>query len=145
MAVNPHYPKLYEWARYKAFVSDWDAVTRVHEYEDGVRTFNELADYGPKRWELVFTGISIADREVFDAHFEEKRKSRTFNFIDKDGVLHPDTYYESYESNHEGHQSWINTIRITLIQFSDANESFTGTAVEYGAVAVQYGAVAVNY
>jgi hypothetical protein len=120
-ATNPHSPKLYYWTHYKAFVLDWEAVTRDHTYEDGTKSFNELADYAPRRWDLIYTGVDQTDLAVFEAHFNEKRYSRTFTFIDKEGNTRPDVRYESFSSTHNMHKSWDNTVTITLVEYDDSN------------------------
>lgn len=144
--TNPNYPKLYDWYRFRELPRDWKAVTRSHEYEDGTATFNELATYAPKRWEIQYTGLTTAQRDVFIAHFNEKKFSNVFNFIDKAGVLHPSTYYEEFETNHEGHKSWYHSVTFTLVQYDATTETTpTGTPLTYGSVAVEYGGIAVNY
>lgn len=146
MATNPHSPKLYDWAHYKAQVSDWKAVTREHVYEDGTKTFNELADYAPQRWTLRYSGMTDTERAVFDAHFEEKKFSNTFTFIDKLGYTHPDCYYESYLSSHDGHRSWSNQVEITIVQYDASNVTNTTTgALYYGADALFYDVDELTY
>jgi hypothetical protein len=101
---------------YNKFPKKWQEVTRSHEYEDGSKSFNELNDDAPQKWELVYTGLTPAEDGVFEAHFNTKKTSQPFDFIGKDGT-YTNVYYESSEGTHEGNKSWFRRRTIVLIKY----------------------------
>ncbi len=108
--------------RYYEYPTEWKAVTRERTFEDGTKSFNELSDAAPKKWELVYqfdlrTPGKADELLVFDLHYEDRRNSRPFDFLAKQYGLLENVYYADYDRFHDAHKFWIQTRRITLIKY----------------------------
>ena len=104
------------YARYYEVPADYSEVTYTNDYEDGGRSFNQSGT-PPKRWEIEFTGLDPDEAEIFDIFHDLVKMVGTFDFTDPASVTYSDVRVESYERNHTGHRSWINTVRFTLTQY----------------------------
>jgi hypothetical protein len=105
-----------DYARYYEVPADYSEVTYTNDYEDGGRSFNQSGT-PPKRWEIEFTGLDPDEAEIFDIFHDLVKMVGTFDFTDPASVTYSDVRVESYERNHTGHRSWINTVRFTLTQY----------------------------
>lgn len=118
-------------ARYYKYPSDWEKVQAMHTYQDGGVSFNELNDSAPVKWEIGFTGMSVADANLFEAHFDYFRQSRPFDFTDKYGAVHR-VYYADFNRSHEANVWRIQAIKAVLIEYPSAtNEKLTTDAGEF--------------
>jgi len=104
------------YARYYEVPADYSEVTYMNDYEDGGRSFNQSGT-PPKRWEIEFTGLDQDEADIFDVFHDLVKLVGTFDFTDPDNVTHTGVRVETYERNHTGHRSWINTVRFTITQY----------------------------
>lgn len=130
-------------AREQESAPDWDKITDSYEFEDGGRTFNEVADVAPIRWEysVVLPAVTAADAiaaaSVYHDFNNTVRRSTPFNFTDKFGTVWTNVRVESYERSHDAHKSWVVTVKFGLVSFTGENtplppppEAPTGLALE---------------
>jgi hypothetical protein len=103
--------------RFYEVPTDWEAVTIKHVYDDESATFSDTTDTPPKRWELVFSGLTKEEADIFDAFYSAARKKNPFTFKDKSNVIFENVRIESYEREHEGHKSWSNTVSFVLVKY----------------------------
>lgn len=101
----------------------WSKITDSYEFEDGSRTFNEIADTAPRRWEynyIVQNNTAATDPPevyLFDEFYDEARLINPFNFTDKYGTTHTDVRIESYDRDHDAHKPWRQTVKFKLIKY----------------------------
>jgi len=101
----------------------YSKITDSIEFEDGGKTFNEVADNAPRRWEynykLVNTSGSTdpAAVRLFDEFYDLVRLSKPFYFTDKYGTVWDNVRVESYDRDHDAHKSWKQEIKFRLIRY----------------------------
>lgn len=124
MATNPFLPTIHERFHYWFSGPLWDEVTAKHTYQDKNESFNELSDTPAAEWLLVYQFVKQIPGHwealaIFDAHYNDRRTSRTFTFTTKEGVQIPNCRYKEYTPSHDGHKSWFQTrtIRIRCSQY----------------------------
>lgn len=145
MPINPFISNSYPPERDYEYSTDWEDVTTDHTYQDGGKSFNELSDAAPKRFERIYNfnlhvpGIA-GKLAIFDRHYEAQRKSRPFDFLTKQGVLLTGVYYKEYEPNHDANQSWFQTRRIIFVKYDYVPDTVSETApsVPTGLSAIPY-------
>jgi hypothetical protein len=119
---NPYISNRYGRFRYFEYPTDYKTVTREHTFEDGSKSKNELSDFAPKRFELVYNfNLRLPGKEtnlaVFDRHFEANRFAKPFEFLTKKGILLTNVFYDEYEWSHDGNKSWLQQRRIVLVKY----------------------------
>lgn len=98
-------------------------ITDSFEFEDGGKTFNEVGDVAPRRWEydytLVNTTASTDPGEVyiFDEFYNAVRLARAFNFTDKYGTTWDNVRIETYDRDHDTYKPWRQTVKFKLIKY----------------------------
>lgn len=102
--------------RFFAFPPDWEKVTDDVVYQDGGKSFNELANDAPMVWQLSYF-LTQSEAKVFDDHYNEFRLSRPFPFDTKDGFRYSEVYYKQFERSHDGHKSWRQQRIIELVHY----------------------------
>jgi hypothetical protein len=114
--VNAAYSETY--SRFYEPPRDYESVTHSHTYEDQSKTFNEFNNQPSRRWQVEFNKITAAKAQVLDAFWENMRKTQTFNFYDyKRDKTYSGVRIENYERTHEGHASFRNNCRFSLVKF----------------------------
>jgi hypothetical protein len=103
---------------------DWGKITDEFEFEDGGKTFNEVADVAPIRWEYEVTLPAMSATAARDAaaiyhdFYNTVRKSQPFNFTDKYGTVWTGVHVEEYERTHDAHRSWVVKVAFRLVSFT---------------------------
>lgn len=99
-------------------------ITDSFEFEDGGRTFNEVADNAPRRWEYdyiiqnsVGTATDPGEVRLFDEFYDQIRLARSFNFTDKYGTTWDNVRIESYDRDHDKHKPWRQTVKFKLVRY----------------------------
>jgi hypothetical protein len=92
-------------------------ITDNYEFEDRGRTFNEVADTPPRKWEYDYLRRTPAQTVIFDAFWDAARIVHPFIFLDKYGTEWTDVRIESYSRQHEKHMSWKNDVEFKLVRF----------------------------
>lgn len=123
--INPYYPTIHYRERYYKPAPDFAAITATRTYQDGGKSFNESGDDPPQTWEMVYVfdkrrPEQLAFLEIFDAHFRDRRYSRPFPFVEKDGNIVVNAYYKEYQPQHEAHKSWLQRRIITIAYYPSA-------------------------
>lgn len=101
----------------------YSKITDSYEYEDGGKTFNEVADSAPRRWEYDYVLVNTTsptdpgEVNIFNEFFNEIRMARSFNFTDKYGTVWTDVRIEDYDRTHEAHKPWRQTVKFKLIKY----------------------------
>lgn len=106
------------YSRYYAHPIDWKEVTISHEYEDGGRSFNEVSNDAPRRWDIEYNGLSPDIADLFEQFYNAYRFAKKFAFTDKLGVTHQNVQIEAFANEHEAHKSWIKNVSFRLVKFS---------------------------
>jgi len=125
-------------AREQESAPDWDKITDSYEFEDGGKTFNEVASVAPIRWEyeVVLPAASAAAAKaaasVYHNFNNTVRRSTPFNFTDKFGAVWTNVYIESYSRTHDAHKSWIVSVKFGLISFLGTTLDTTPPTVPSG-------------
>ena len=111
--------------------ADWRTVTDTYEFEDGSKSFNEVADVAPVRWEysVICNGMTAAaaknEADVYEDFFNTVRLVTPFDFTDKFGTVWPNVYVESFEKRHDAHKSWTVFVDFVLVSFTGISASDT--------------------
>lgn len=99
-------------------------ITDSFEFEDGGRTFNEVADNAPRRWEYdyiiqnsVGTATDPGEVRLFDEFYDQIRLARAFNFTDKYGTTWDNVRIENYDRDHDKHKPWRQTVKFKLVRY----------------------------
>lgn len=104
-------------SRFYAEPPRYQDITDSYEFEDRGRTFNEVADEPPRRWEYQYLRRPPEQALIFDAFWDQARTANPFIFRDKSGVEWSDVRIESYNRQHQKHLSMFNDIDFRLIQY----------------------------
>lgn len=109
--------------RFYAEPPAYSEITDSYQFEDGGKTFNEVGDTPPLRWEynyqLVNSNGSTDPPEVkiFDEFNNIARLINPFNFTDKYGTVWENVRIESYDRFHEKHMPWRQDVRFKLVKY----------------------------
>ena len=129
-------------AREQRSAPSWDVVTDSFQFSDGGRTFNEVADKAPTRWdyevECVASTAAAASAmaDVYEDFYSAVRHSQPFNFTDKFGVLWSDVRVESFERRHDAHKSWVVFVNFVLVSYQGVSAIVDYDAGEAGGINV---------
>lgn len=104
-------------SRFYAEPPQYDKTTDSYEFEDRGKTFNEVADTPPRRWEYDYLSRTAEQTLIFDAFWDQARIANPFIFRDKYGTEWSDVRIEDYNRSHDAHRSWKNDIRFRLIKY----------------------------
>lgn len=104
-------------SRFYAEPPMYQKVTDSFEFEDGGKTFNEVADTPPRRWEYNYLRRTPAQVIIFDAFWDQARLANPFIFRDKYGTEWADVRIEKYSRSHQKHLSMFNDIEFDLIKY----------------------------
>lgn len=96
---------------------DYDAVTEDVEYQDGGKNFAENSDTFPRRWLFEYNSLTNAQAAAIDAVYNTYRKANSFSFTDKNGNVFTDCYFERFNKDHDGHKSWIQKRRFSIVKY----------------------------
>jgi hypothetical protein len=113
----------YKRRRFYAEPPMYSKITDSFEFEDGGKTFNEVADVAPRRWEYNYkfnnSAASTDPYEVrlFDEFNDAVRMSTPFNFTDKYGTVWDNVRIEGYDRDHSAHKAWSQEIKFRLIRY----------------------------
>lgn len=105
-------------SRFYAAPPDYDSITDDFEFEDGSKTFNEVADNAPRRWEYEYGNCTPDEVVVFDEFYNQVRKIKPFYFRDKYGVIWDNVRVERYSRQHQAHKSWTNAVAFDLVGYN---------------------------
>lgn len=111
--------------RFNDVPRDFARITDSYEFEDGGRTFNEVADDVPRRWEYTYQNVPKAQKPIFDEFDALARRATTFYFKDPEGFVWTNVRTEKYGRTHDKHKRWRNTVDFDLIGYS-STASFEG-------------------
>ena len=103
--------------RFYAEPPQFSKITDSFEFEDGGKTFNEVGDVAPRRWEYDYMNSTRDHIVIFGESYNQARLIHPFKFRDRDGVEHSDVRIESYSRTHDGHRSWKQDARFKLVKF----------------------------
>lgn len=105
--------------RFYADPPDYQKLTDTFEFEDGGRTFNEVAppSLAVRKWEYDYAYRKPEEAKLFDAFYDQARLTNAFLFRDKYGVVHTGVRVESYNRRHESYKSWRNDVRFRLVKY----------------------------
>lgn len=109
--------------RFYAEPAMYSKITDSYEYEDGGRTFNEVGDTAPRRWEYEYVvknssgATDPPEVYLFDEFNAQARLINPFNFTDKYGTTHTNVRIESYDRDHDAHKPWRQSVKFKLIKF----------------------------
>lgn len=104
-------------SRFYAEPPMYDKITDSMEFEDAGKTFNEVADTPPRRWEYSYLRRPPTQAVIFDAFYDQARITNPFTFRDKYGVEWSSVRIESYNRNHQRHLSMFNDCEFSLIKY----------------------------
>lgn len=94
-----------------------DYAEKMLLFEDGSCEYNLPYPCGRRAFELTYDGLSTAEAQLLDDHFEEAEgKTKTFLFYDHiAGRLYSDCRYESYKvSQHK--RFWSQGRQISIVR-----------------------------
>lgn len=106
------------WRHFKQNDIKYEDITDVITYEDEGKDFNERTDTPPIIFDIDYTGLTTAQRQVFDDFNDDAKRSRTFSLIDKFGVTWTGLRIVSYEGSHEDHKSWVHAAVFRLCKYA---------------------------
>jgi hypothetical protein len=104
-------------SRFYAEPLRYQDITDSYEYEDRGRTFNEVADTPPRRWQYNYLARTPEQTVIFDEFWNQARIANPFIFRDKYGTEWTDVRILQYNRSHVKHMSWKNDIEFDLIKY----------------------------
>jgi hypothetical protein len=104
-------------SRFYAQPPNWEKVTDSFEFEDGGKTFNEVASIAPRRWEYDYLGRKPDEVIIFDEFYNQARLANPFIFRDKYGKEWTNVRVENYNRDHDAHRSWVNDTKFKLVKY----------------------------
>lgn len=105
------------YSRYWKPKADYDQVTYEHTFEDKGISVNSVNVSAPQKWEIEFNGLSVTEAKIWQDHYTLAfHNLNEFPFTEKDGTLQTGVRYLSFDCTHDGHKSWIKTVKCTLIK-----------------------------
>lgn len=127
LGLNLYFPSdsfvPYRRRRFYAEPPMFSKITDTFEFEDGGKTFNEVADTAPRRWEYDYRFVNSTlptdpgEVRLFDEFYEMVRLATPFNFTDKYGTVWDNVRIENYDRDHDAHKPWRQTIKFRLIRY----------------------------
>jgi hypothetical protein len=96
---------------------DWEPITESYEFEDSNKTFNEVGDDPPRRWEYRYQNISKEQATIFDAFNDTARKAVPFYFKDPEGRVWSNVHIENYNRDHDSHKRWVHEASFNLVGY----------------------------
>jgi len=109
--------------RFYAEPPEHEKITESYEYEDGGKTFNEVGDVSPRRWEYEYmltnntASTDPPEIKIFDEFNDQARKVNPFNFTDKYGTVWENVRIDKYERSHESHKPWRQNVKFDLVKY----------------------------
>lgn len=132
--------------KYRIVPIDADNITADVEFQDGGKSFNEMAETYARRWEFIYEGLTPAEANAIEAKFNTYRYSTSFTFTDKAGIAHTNCYFEkgTYQSDHNGHRAWRQRRAFVIIKYNADAPDVESPTTPTGFSATPAGATTVN-